>query len=98
MKNSLIIYSLHVGHMTPGENQTTLIVKREDALEWWRHEVVENTKYMGRVQELYSHWHVEELDHKWLEEVGPQTMAWYYAEHRDGTVLVSLEAHLIYNI
>ena len=92
-----ITYTLQTAYMTPGENEVSVFLDKGDALEWFRHERKEAAKYFGKVDEVYNDYvNLDEVNVQWLDEVGPQQLAEYYAQYKDQTILVRLEAHLNY--
>lgn len=92
-----VIYTLHTGSMMPGENEVHIYRDKTEALSWFAHEKENIVRCYGKAYEVYHDFVVSEVRIKALEEVGPQTIAEYYAEHGEGSTLVRLEAHIIFN-
>ncbi len=92
-----MIYTLHTGSMMPGENEVHVYRDKTEALSWFEHERENLVRCYGKAYEVYNDWVQSKVNEKILEEVGPQTIAEYYAEHGEGSALVRLEAHMIFN-
>lgn len=92
-----ITYTVQTAYMTPGQNDLNVFLTKDEALEYYANEVREAPKYFGRVEEVYTDFTKgDEVNLNWLDEVGPQVLAEHYAQYKDETLLVRLEAHLNY--